>query len=216
MEQLNLDIKNSENIEKVADAVAEVLQSGGVIIYPTDTIYGIGANAFNEEAIEKVMNIKNRDSEKPLSVFVKDIKSARRIACIDSKVEKMLENIWPGPITVILRKKDIVPYLLTGNGETIAVRIPQNKFILHLLEKVEFPIIATSANISGENNLFDAEEIMKKFGNKKNRIDLFVNIGNIQKTQASTIVDLTTTIPRIVRMGIVGKEEMDNFFKKFI
>ena len=216
MEQLNLDIKNSENIEKVADAVAEVLQSGGVIIYPTDTIYGIGANAFNEEAIEKVMNIKNRDSEKPLSVFVKDIKSARRIACIDSKVEKMLENIWPGPITAILRKKDIVPYLLTGNGETIAVRIPQNKFILHLLEKVEFPIIATSANISGENNLFDAEEIMKTFGNKKNQIDLFVNIGNIKKTQASTIVDLTTTIPRIVRMGIVGKEEMDNFFKKFI
>ena len=216
MELLNLDIKNSENIEKVADAVAEVLQSGGVIIYPTDTIYGIGANAFNEEAIEKVMNIKNRDSEKPLSVFVKDIKSARRIACIDSKVEKMLENIWPGPITAILRKKDIVPYLLTGNGETIAVRIPQNKFILHLLEKVEFPIIATSANISGENNLFDAEEIMKTFGNKKNQIDLFVNIGNIKKTQASTIVDLTTTIPRIVRMGIVGKEEMDNFFKKFI
>ena len=216
MELLNLDIKNSENIEKVADAVAEVLQSGGVIIYPTDTIYGIGANAFNEAAIEKVMNIKNRDSEKPLSVFVKDIKSARRIACIDSKVEKMLENIWPGPITAILRKKDIVPYLLTGNGETIAVRIPQNKFILHLLEKVEFPIIATSANISGENNLFDAEEIMKTFGNKKNQIDLFVNIGNIKKTQASTIVDLTTTIPRIVRMGIVGKEEMDNFFKKFI
>ncbi len=216
MEQLNLDIKNSENIEKVADAVAEVLQSGGVIIYPTDTIYGIGANAFNEEAIEKVMNIKNRDNKKPLSVFVKDIKSARRIACIDSKVEKMLENIWPGPITVILRKKDIVPYLLTGNRETIAVRIPQNKFILHLLEKVEFPIIATSANTSGENNLFDAEEIMKTFGNKKNQIDLFVNIGNIKKTQASTIVDLTTTIPRIVRMGIVGKEEMDNFFKKFI
>lgn len=215
MKQIKLDINNSENIEKVTSTASEVLKSGGVIIYPTDTIYGMGANAFNEEAIEKVKKIKNRDKEKSLSVFVKNIKSARRIACIDSKVEKILENIWPGPVTVVLRKKDIVPYFLVGNGETIAVRIPKNEFVLKLLEKVDFPIITTSANISGEKNLFNSKEIIQKFSKRKFSPDLFINSGNIQNTLASTIIDLTSNIPKIIRMGIVGKENMKDFFSKF-
>ena len=215
MKQINLDLNNREIIDKVTDTASEVLKSGGVIIYPTDTIYGIGANAFNEKAIKNIKNIKNRNNEKPLLIFVKDIKTARRIACIDSKVQKILENIWPGPITVILRKKDIVPYSLTGGMETIAMRIPKSKFIIRLLEKVNFPIIATSANISGENNLFSAEEIIQKFSKRKLCPDLFINIGKIENTQASTIVDLTTPTPKIIRMGIVGKEKMKDFFNKF-
>ena len=214
MKQIKLDINNSENIEKVVDATSKVLNSGGIIVYPTDTIYGIGGNAFDEEVIERVMKIKNRDREKPLLVFVKDIKSARRIACIDSKVEKILENIWPGPVTVVLRKKDIVPYSLTGNQETIAVRIPDNEFVLKLLEHVDFPIIATSANISGEKNLFNTEEILQKFNDGKEKPDLFINSGNIENTLASIIVDLTTTTPKIIRMGVVGKNNLIEFFKK--
>lgn len=215
MKQITLDFNNNEIIKKSINTTTKILKSGGVIIYPTDTIYGIGGNAFNEDAIEKVMKIKERDREKPLLVFVKDIKSARRIACIDSKVEKILENIWPGPVTVVLRKKDIVPCYLTGNRETIAVRIPKNKFILKLLEKVDFPIIATSANISGEKNLFNSDKIIKKFSKMKINPDLFINSGNIQNTLASTIIDLTSNIPKIIRMGIVGKENMKDFFSKF-
>ncbi|MBW6440878.1 threonylcarbamoyl-AMP synthase [Patescibacteria group bacterium] len=215
MKQINLNLNSRTIIEKVANTATDVLKSGGVIIYPTDTIYGIGANAFNEEAIEKVMKIKNRNSEKPLLVFVKDIKSATRIACIDSVVEKILENIWPGPVTVVLRKKDSIPYSLTGNRETVAIRIPQNEFVLKLLEKVDFPIIATSANISGENNLFDSEKIMQIFCNQKEQPDLFLNIGNMRNTQSSTIIDLTTRTPKIIRMGIVGKDSMKEFFNKF-
>src|SRR5680860_91017 len=206
MKQIKLDLDNIKIVEKVADVAAEVLQSGGVLIYPTDTIYGIGGNAFDEVVIDKIMNIKNREREKPLLVFVKDIKAARRIACIDSVVEKILNNIWPGPITVVLRKKDILPDSLTGNGETIAVRIPDDEFVAKLLEKVDFPIIATSANISGENNLFEAEDIIEKFSGRKVQPDLFVNAGKIENKQASTIIDLTTPAPRIIRMGIVGKE----------
>ncbi|MCK5332417.1 threonylcarbamoyl-AMP synthase [Candidatus Parcubacteria bacterium] len=212
MKKINLDIND---IEKVTSTASEVLKSGGVIIFPTDTIYGMGANAFDEETIEKVKKIKDRENEKPLSIFVKDIRSARRIACIDLNIEKILDNIWPGPITVVLRKKDIVPYSLTGNGETVAIRIPQNDFVLKLLKKVDFPIIATSANISGEKNLFSADEIMQEFSKSKPNPDLFVSSGDIQDIQASTIVDLTTTIPKIIRMGIVGKENMQNFFNKF-
>jgi L-threonylcarbamoyladenylate synthase len=141
---------------------------------------------------------------------------ARKIACIDSKVEKILERIWPGPITVVLRKKDIIPDILTGNSETVAVRIPNNKFISALMEKIDFPITATSANISGEKNLLKTDEIVEKFKNSKPSPDLFINAGDIKNSTASTIIDLTTPAPKIIRTGIVGTKEIRKFFEKFI
>ncbi|MCK4592131.1 threonylcarbamoyl-AMP synthase [Candidatus Parcubacteria bacterium] len=216
MKQIKLDLNNKNQIEKVLNAVAGILRSGGVIIYPTDTLYGFGANAFDENAILKVQKIKKQDRNKPISVIVKDIKMARKIACIDSKVEKILERIWPGPITVVLRKKDIIPYVLTGNGETIAIRIPDNEFISALMKKIDFPITATSANISGEKNLLKPSEIVEKFKNGKPNPDLFINAGNIKNPIASTIIDLTTPAPKIIRTGIVGKDKIKEFFGKFI
>ena len=215
MKQIKLDLNNKNQIEKVSNDAARVLQSRGVIIYPTDTLYGFGVNAFNENAIIKVFKIKKQDRNKPISVIVKDIKMARKIACIDSKVEKILERIWPGPITVVLRKKDIIPYVLTGNGETIAIRIPDNEFISALMKKIDFPITATSANISGEKNLLKPSEIVEKFKNGKPSPDLFINDGNIKNPTASTIIDLTDTTPKILRIGVVGKDKMQEFFGKF-
>ena len=215
MEQIKLDLDNKSQIEKVSKTASEILKSGGVVIYPTDTLYGIGTNAFDENAIAKIYKIKKQDRNKPISVIVRDIKMARRIACIDSKVEKILERIWPGPITVVLRKKDVIPYILTGGGETIAIRIPDNKFISALMKKIDFPITATSANISGEKNLLKSDEIVEKFKNRKPSPDLFINAGDIKNPTASTIVDLTTTTPKILRMGIVGKDKMQEFFGKF-
>ena len=215
MKQIKLDLDDENQIEATLEATAKILESGGVIIYPTDTLYGIGVNALDENAIEKVYKTKKQDRNKPISVIVKDIKMARRIACIDSKVEKILEKIWPGPITVVLRKKDVIPYILTGGGETIAIRIPDNKFISALMKKIDFPITATSANISGEKNLLKSDEIVEKFKNRKPSPDLFINAGDIKNPTASTIVDLTTTTPKILRMGIVGKDKMQEFFGKF-
>ncbi|NOQ67923.1 threonylcarbamoyl-AMP synthase [Patescibacteria group bacterium] len=216
MKQIKLDLNNQNQIEKVSTDAAGILRSGKVVICPTDTLYGIGANALNEDAVIKVYKIKKQNRNKPISVIVKDIKMARRIACIDSKVEKILERIWPGSITVVLRKKDIVPHLLTGNGETIAIRISDNNFISMLMEKIDFPITATSANISGEKNLLKSDEIVEKFKNSKPNPDIFINAGDIKDPTASTIVDLTTPTPKILRTGIVGKEKMQEFFGKFI
>ena len=213
MKQIKLDLNNTD--DSINNA-AKILQSGGVIVYPTDTLYGLGANALNEDAILKIFKIKKQDRNKPISVIVKDIEMARRIACIDSKVEKILERIWPGQITVVLRKKDIIPYVLTGNSETVAVRIPDNKFISALMKKIDFPVTATSANISGENNLLNAEEIIEKFSENRIKPDLFINAGEIKNPTASTIIDLTTAIPKILRVGIVGKEKMQDFFDKFV
>ncbi len=216
MKQIKLDLNNREQAEEVAIASAKVLKNGGVIIYPTDTLYGLGANAFDEEAILKAYKIKKQDRNKPMSVIVKDIKMARRIACVDSKIEKILNRIWPGPITAILRKKDIVPYVLTGNGETVGIRIPKNDFLSKLMENIDFPITATSANISGEKNLLAPEEIIEKFSAGELSPDLFINNGEVANPAASTIVDISKGVPKILRMGIVGKEKMRDFFDKFV
>jgi L-threonylcarbamoyladenylate synthase len=213
MKQIKLNLNN--NIEEVLNKSAEILKNGKVIVYPTDTLYGLGANALNEDAVLKIYRIKKQDRNKPISVIVKDIKMARRIACIDSKVGKILERIWPGPITVVLRKKDIVPYILTGNSETVAIRIPDNEFISALMEKIDFPITATSANISGENNLLKSKEIIDKFKKAKFAPDLFIDAGDLKNPTASTIIDLTTPVPKIIRVGIVGKKEIKKFFEKF-
>lgn len=215
MKQIKLDLSNQDQINKTAEITAEILKNGGVVVYPTDTLYGLGANAFNKNAVTKIQEIKKQDRNKPISVIVKDIKMARRIACIDLKVEKILNRIWPGPVTVVLRKKDIIPYILTGYGETVAVRIPDNKFISELMRKIDFPVTTTSANISGEKNLLKPEEIIKKLGKKNPSPDLFINAGEIKNPIASTIIDLTAPIPKIIRMGIIGKEEMQKFFSDF-
>lgn len=215
MKQVKLNLNDQGQINKTIEIAVKTLKRGGVIVYPTDTLYGLGANAFNEDAIAKVQKIKNQDRDKPISIIVKDMKMARKIACIDSKIEKILSRVWPDSITVVLRKKDIIPYILTGAGETVGVRISDNKFISALFSKIDFPITATSANISGKNNLLKPEEIIKKLGEEKICPDFFINTGEIKNPTASTIIDLTTSTPKIIRMGIVGVKEIKNFFEKF-
>jgi len=215
MKQVQLNLNNKSQIEKISEIAAEVLENKKVIVYPTDTLYGLGANALDENTILKVYEIKKRNRNKPLPIITKGIKMVRKIACVDSKVEKILNKIWPGPITIVLRKKDIIPYVLTGNSETVAVRIPDNEFILALMNKIDFPIVATSANISGERNLLDPSKIISKFRDSKLKPDLFINAGKVKYPKPSTIIDLTTGIPKILRVGIVGMNEMKEFFEKF-
>ncbi|MEA2097783.1 MAG: L-threonylcarbamoyladenylate synthase [Patescibacteria group bacterium] len=212
MKQIKL---NLNNIEKTSDDVANILQDGGIVIYPTDTLYGLGANALDEDAIAKVQKIKKQSDNKPISVIAKDIKMVKKIACIDSKVEKILKKVWPGSITIVLRKKDIIPYILTSGEETIAIRISDNKFISTLMEKIDFPITATSANISGKENLLKSTKIIEEFKNSIPYINLFIDARDIKRETASTIIDLTTTTPKILRMGVVGKNKMKEFFEKF-
>ena len=215
MEQIKLDLSDKNQIEKVSETTAKILEGREVVVYPTDTLYGLGANALDEDAVLKVYKIKKRDRNNPLPIIAKDIKMVKRIACVDLKVEKILNKIWPGPITIVLRKKDIVSYILTGNGETVAVRISDNEFISALMDKIDFPITATSANISGEKNLPDPDKIISKFKSGELKPDLFINVGKVENPKPSTIVDLTTGIPKILRVGIVGMSEMKKFFEKF-
>lgn len=217
MDEIKLDLNSPKTIIDSLDKSQKALENGDIIVFPTDTIYGLGANALNDKAILKIFKVKKRDISKPISILVRDIKMAKKVACIDSRAEKILEKIWPDSITVILRKKDIIPYTLTAGKENVAVRVSNNFFVNELLKRIDFPLTATSANISGKENLFFERDIKNEFSDIDNAPDLFINNGDLQNRLPSTIIDLTDiNRPKIVRMGMVGKDKLDAFFKKFI
>jgi len=217
MKEILLDPDSPQTITESLEMSRQTLENGGVIVFPTDTIYGLGANAMDGDAVAKIYEIKKRDSGKPLSILVRDIAMAKRVACIDSKAERILEKIWPDSVTVILRKKDTLPHILTAGGESVAMRVSGNPFVSELLGKLDFPITATSANLAGEPNLVKAADIRDKFAGMVNAPDLFINGGDLENRLPSTIVDLTDiNNPRIVRMGMVGKDRLMDFFKKFL
>jgi L-threonylcarbamoyladenylate synthase len=177
---------NSDNPgEKVIKKAVEELKNGKVIIYPTDTVYGLGANALDEKAVRKVFEIKKRDFKKPISIIVRDLEMAKKVASFDKDTEKILKKIFPGPVTAILYKKKILPDILTGGSNKVGIRIPDCKFTQALMQELDFPITTTSANISGEPI----------------------------KGQASTVIDLTEKEPRILRAGPVTKNELKEIFK---
>ena len=217
MQTINLPTNFNKAIKTAVDA----LLNNKIIIYPTDTLYALGGNALSEEAVEKVFEIKKRSRKKPLPIIVEDLKMARRAACIDSKAEKILKKIWSadlknkiGPITVVLRKKDIIPYSLTAGKETVALRVVDSLFLNTLFQKIDFPLIATSANLSGRPAMNKIDEIIKTF---KTSDCLIINNGNLKNTNPSIIIDLSNiNYPKILRSGAMSKEKLFNAFKVFM
>ena len=146
---------------------SNIIKSGGIVVFPTETVYGIGTNAFIEESIKKIYEIKKRPLEKICSILIANKKDIIKYANICNDVEKkIINNFMPGPITIILQKKEGVLEYVTGNKETIGIRIPQNEIILEILKEVNIPILAPSANISGETSGTNINEIMEKFEDK--------------------------------------------------
>ena len=169
----------------------EILKLGGVIAYPTETVYGLGANIFNELAIRRIFEIKGRLINKPISVAVSSFEMLESIACVSLENRKIIGKLLPGPITIILPKKEIVSSLLTGGTDFIGIRFPENKTAKEIIEKVGFPITATSANFSGEKEITDAKDITLG-------VDFIVK-GKCKYKKPSTILDLVER--RILREG---------------
>jgi len=169
----------------------EILKLGGVIAYPTETVYGLGANIFNELAIRRIFEIKGRLINKPISVAVSSFEMLESIACVSLENRKIIGKLLPGPITIILPKKEIVSSLLTGGTDFIGIRFPENKTAKEIIEKVGFPITATSANFSGEKEITEAKDITLS-------VDFIVK-GKCKYKKPSTILDLIER--RILREG---------------
>ena len=200
-------MKASSDISQVVKAIKQ----GKAVVCPTDTIYGLIADATSEEAIKRVLRIKKRQDKKPIPVFVKDVAMAKRLALINEKQEKFLTKVWPGKVTVIFRlKKDCnLPKIFTG---TIGLRIPDYRLIKVLLEKLDRPLIGTSANISGRPGSTKIKEVLSQFEGQKNHPDLFVDAGNLELNKPSTIIDLTKSKVKILRVGALSKEEIYGCF----
>jgi L-threonylcarbamoyladenylate synthase len=196
MKILKIDPNNPEK-EKIKAAI-DVLKSSGTIVYPTDTVYGIGANVFDIKAVEKVYSIKKRSQNKPISVCVSKIEDIHKIAHMDENTEKLVKKILPGPFTIILKKKENVPSILTADGEKIGIRVPDNEVCIELSR--EFPITTTSANISGKKVPESIDGVLRQLDDN---VDLILDARICKHGVHSTVIDMTVSPPKMVRKGAI-------------
>lgn len=190
-----------EHLEQCAD----ILLRGGVAAVPTETVYGLAANALSDEAVRKVFDAKGRPETKPVSLFVPDLAAAERFCHVTDAARK-LAVLWPGPLTVILKRRPCVPDVITAGGEGVGIRVPDNAAVLSLLRLLPFPLTGTSANLSGMPSLTSARDT---FDALKGRIDAVLD-GDCPGGVPSTVVDLTGNIVKIVRLGALSKETIEN------
>ena len=209
----NKYIYNLENID--FNEIGKLLKSGKLIIYPTDTVYGVGGIIQSEDTIRGVYSAKNRSFASPLIVLVSKPEKIEEIAYIDEKnrekIEKLIKKFWPGGLTIILKKKPCVPDIMTANGDTVGVRMPNLKIALDIIDSVGGIFPTTSANISGEATPRSFEELSSEF---KKRVDIIVDGGKSPVGVASTIVDMSGDVPRILRTGAISVKEIEDTIGK--
>lgn len=202
---------NPENLRESEEAIVEaakIMLSGGTIVFPTDTVYGLGCDATNEEAVKKIFKIKEREQKKPLAVIVRDMAMAKKVAFIEGKIERVLEIIWPGAVTVILWRRHKLPALVSAGKETLGLRIPDYKLTYWLAENMGRPYVATSANISGEQATTKIGDVIKYFEKQPHQPDLILDAGDLKFCEPSTVLDLSDDKPKIVRIGPVDKKKL--------
>lgn len=203
-----IKIDLSQDFSEAINEAVKVLSYGGTIVYPTDTVYGFGANALEEISIRKIFNIKQRSFAKPLPMMVRNIKWARELANINEKNDRILSKIWPGPITAVLPKKDLVPSVLTAGQDTVGMRVADSVFVDELLKNFGYPLVSTSANLSGHESTRYPEDIIDTFENTTLKPNLIIDAGVLPESEPSTVLDLTGPHPRILRVGPSRPEDL--------
>ncbi len=200
-----LNLRISKDYEKLKKP-AQILKSGGIVVFPTETVYGIGVNSLDKNAIEKLYKIKNRAANKPISLLVSNIEMIENVAKDITKEEYILmKSFMPGPLTIILKKKDNVSNLLTANTNTIGVRMPSNEIALKLINYAGIPLATPSANISDKPSGTNIETIMKDF---EDNVDFYIDGGESKLGLASTVVQIVNGIPNILRQGSITQKDI--------
>ncbi|MFA4998479.1 MAG: L-threonylcarbamoyladenylate synthase [Candidatus Paceibacterota bacterium] len=194
---LKLTEKNLNSVAKIAGGF---IKKGKIVVCPTDTVYGLVCDATNKKAVDKIFKIKGRPKTKPIPVFVKDIKTASKIAKINKNQLKFLRKKWPGKFTAILKRRG-KKKLYGIDKKTIAIRIPRYKLIGFLFEIINFPLAETSVNISGQPSLDDLRKIILQFEKEKLKPDLIIDAGKLKFNKPSAVVDLTGKKYTILRKG---------------
>jgi len=190
---------DKEGIEKAS----QIINQGGIAVFPTDTVYGIGCNPYNKDSVRKICEIKSRDISKPFPVLVYSKDIAERIVFFDEFAEKIVERFWPGPLTIILKLTDENLKESLNVADKIAIRVPNHKCTLELLKKCNF-LVGTSANISGHSSFTNPDECFKNI----QKFDVFVDGGIITSKAESTIIEIENEEIKIIREGSLSQEEI--------
>ena len=200
--------KSSINIKikQQVETGISTLRQGGIVAFPTDTVYGLGADINIPQAVERIYQVKKRLRNMALPLLVADrtqiTKLAKRVPPI---AWQLIENFLPGALTLVLLKSKSVPDVITGGGETVAIRIPNHPIPIALIEGMGTPIIGTSANISGRSNPLTAGEVYSQFGDK---IDSIIDGGQCPDSNVSTVVDVTGSVAIVLREGAISREKL--------
>ena len=208
--EIRTNIKDIENIKKAAS----LLSSGALVAIPTETVYGLGANAFDSSAVEKIFEAKGRPKDNPMIVHVSSIDQVYPLVKkFPEEAKKLAEKYWPGPLTIIMPKSDKVPARTSGNLDTVAVRMPSHPVMRKVIEKSGCPIAAPSANLSGSPSPTNAKYV---FDDMDGRIELILDGGECEVGLESTVITLATEKPRLLRPGGITPEQLEEVLGEII
>ncbi|QSZ27037.1 threonylcarbamoyl-AMP synthase [Aceticella autotrophica] len=198
--------KNNPDIKLIEEA-AKVLREGGLVAFPTETVYGLGANSLNEDAVKKIFIAKGRPQDNPLILHIAEFEDLHRyVKEIPYKAVILMKKFWPGPLTMIFEKSDIVPYINTAGTNTVALRMPSNRIAHLLIKHAGVPISAPSANLSGKPSPTEVSHVIHDLNGK---VDVIIDGGRCDVGVESTVLDMTEEIPIILRPGSITKEMIE-------
>lgn len=203
-----IELYDAENRRsEVMEKAGEILKSGGLVAFPTETVYGLGGDALNPEASAKIYAAKGRPSDNPLIVHIADMEALKVLASeVPEKAKLLADRFWPGPLTMIMPKSDAVPYATTGGLDTVAIRMPSHPTAYELIRSSGVYIAAPSANTSGRPSPTTAQHVYEDLNG---RIDMIIDSGKVDIGLESTIVDLTGEIPTILRPGYITRAMLE-------
>lgn len=203
-----IDLKNATNFSELKEA-ADIINSGGLVLFPTETVYGLGANGLDEDAVKKIYLAKGRDFKNPINLLVDSMEMIESVAKSISPLERtLMEAFFPGPFTIILEKREVVPDIVTAGQSSVGVRMPSGVIAKKLVEYAGVPIAAPSANISGKVSGTSFKDILEDF---KDKVDCAIDGGNSEIGIESTIVKVIDNVPHILRPGSITEEQILQF-----
>lgn len=190
--------------------LAQELKKGKIFVLPTSTIYGICANALDTEAVEKIYNVKKRDKSKPLIVLINSLDMLNKLVIdLNENYKKIISKFWPGPLTIVFKKSDVLPSIVSSNNNTIAIRMDSCSIINKLIDISGVPIVAPSANISGNINISSIDFLEKEI---YDNVDYIIDNGILSEKEESTLITLEGNNIKVLREGKIKKEYFNNLF----
>lgn len=198
--------------KKVIEDIQKTISSGRIVVFPTETVYGIGASAFDTSGIKKIYQTKGRPSDNPLIVHVKNQDELTKYGKdILPYVFDLVKHFWPGPLTLIVKKSDLIPTAITGGLDTVGIRMPMNQTALTLLNQIDVPLCAPSANLSGKPSATSFKHVLDDFDGL---VDIIIDGGSSSLGIESTVLDVTTEAPVILRPGMITKSMIEGLLHK--